>query len=124
MRRLTAVLLLSMFAAACTGDGGDDDGPRTGAAEDSTGMTADGPVVTPAESAAAARTIQRHADSVRREVMRASGVPAEHGERTPLPRDLPKDSYESCLRQARDAEEPVKSRLEQICANLRDQPKG
>jgi len=119
MRLRIAVLLLSLSAVACTKEGDGADG-----AVDSAGMMAGEPMVTPAESAAAARAVQQHADSIHREVMKASGLPSESGEPAPRPANPPTDLYESCIRQARSAEARVRERLEQACATLRSRSKG
>lgn len=126
-RRLSfPILVLSLAVLAC--GGGDEERPRgqrTGAQADSAGMMGmpGEERVTPEESASAAREVQRHADSVRDAVRRASGGPAEE-ESAPTPAREPsvRERYEACMAQARAGEAEVRSRLEQACENIRNQP--
>lgn len=123
-RQSVPIFLLSLFALAC---GGDDEerpaGQRTGAQADSAGMMGipGEPMVTPEESATAAREVQAHADSIREAVRRASG--ADEADVPVPPRELSKrERYERCMEQARAADGEARTRLEQACANSRNQP--
>jgi hypothetical protein len=126
-RRTLSFLLVTLIAAAACG-GGDDAGrpraPRTAAQADSAGRYAPvDPVVTPAESARAQRAVQRHADSVRDAVLRASGGERERTRRAAPTREASvEERYRDCMEQAEVAEEPVRARLAAACANIRNQP--
>ena len=127
MRRHLSFLLMTLLAAAACG-GGDEDGrpkgQRTGAEADADGAYTppDGPVVTPAESAQAHRDVQRHADSVRDAVIRASGGEPERSRRAPRTATSVEGRYRECMRLAEVADEPVRARLVAACANLRNLP--
>jgi hypothetical protein len=127
MRRHVSFLLMTLLAAAACG-GGDEDGrpkgQRTGAEADADGAytSPEGPVVTPAESAQAHRDVQRHADSVRDAVVRASGGEPERSRRAPRAATSVEGRYRACMRQAEVSEEPVRARLIAACGNIRNQP--
>lgn len=126
MRRLSVpILVLSLSVLAC--GGGDEDRPRgqrTGAQADSAGMMGmpGEERVTPEESASAAREVQRHADSVRDAVRRASGPAEEERASAPARAASVRERYEACMAQARAGEAEVRPRLEAACANIRNQP--
>jgi hypothetical protein len=127
MRRRLSFLLTMLLAAAACG-GGDEDGrpkgQRTAAEADADGAyaTPDEPVVTPAESAQAHRDVQRHADSVRDAVLRASGGETEPPRRPPPADNSVAARHRMCMEQAAAADEPVRTRLREACANIRNQP--
>jgi hypothetical protein len=123
--RTLCILLLPLFAAACGGDEDRPAGQRTGAQADSAGMMGmpGEEMYTPEESAQAAHDVQRHTDSMRAAVLKASGgEPAAEDVPAPPPVLSVKERYEACIRQANAADEPVRARLAQACANIRNQP--
>jgi hypothetical protein len=123
-RTIPTILLLSLFALGCGGDDERPRGQRTGAQADSAGMMGmpGEEMVTPEESASAARDVQRHADSVRDAVRRASGPAEEERASAPARAASVRERYEACMAQARAAEAEARPRLEAACANIRNQP--
>lgn len=124
MRRF-AIVLLAFALAACRDREEAPGAQRTGGGADSAGIVQPPePRVTPAESARAARAVQRHVDSMRAAVLRESGLPPDEPRRRRAPRvdNSPRARYESCMAQAQQSDEPVRSRLVAACENIRRQP--